>query len=158
MRALAHFMIVAATVLCAGCLPSLPIDSASNSAAAWSTLGSFAYTSKGHDSRTIAPTSCTPGDRQLFLGADFSDTQSGMVVRLAIDPLDGPAVRVSSAAKPFEDSVIFRRAECRTFHFSLDGTGWRINDVDDYKISLTLDCTGRNGDTLAGSAAVNHCH
>ena len=60
-------------------------------------------------------------------------------MRLVVDPLGDAAVRVFSAAAPFERSVVFRRGECGVFHFSLDSTGWSINDVDDYAVTLQLD-------------------
>ena len=59
---------------------------------------------------------------------------------------------------PFEKTTVFRRPECRVFHFSLDATGWRINRVQDYRLTLELDCSNTNGDSLIGKASVTHCH
>lgn len=121
-------------------------------------LGSFAFSSALSGALTLAPSYCTSGDRQRFLGADFAGGESGLTVRLVVDPLDGPAVRVFSDAAPFEKSVVFRRSECRVFHFSLDDTGWRVNGVHDYAVTLDLDCTNKSGDSLTGKSSASHCH
>ena len=120
-------------------------------------LGTFALSSDllGHVS--LAPESCSAGDRQFFLGADLADNKNSIVVRLVVDPLDGPAVRVFNAAKPFDQTRVFRWRDCRVFHFSLDSTAWRINGVQDYGVSLELDCA-REGDSIIGHASDEHCH
>ena len=104
----------------------------------------------------LAASECTAGDRQLFLGADFATWSSPLVVRLVVDPLDGPAVRVFSTDAQFDETVVFRRSDCQVFHFSLERTGWRINDVTDYRVTLQLDCS-RPGESLKGSASSTHC-
>jgi hypothetical protein len=48
----------------------------------------------------------------------------------------GPTVRVFRQAKPFEETRLFQREDCRVFQFSLDSTAWRINRVQDYRVSL----------------------
>jgi hypothetical protein len=121
-------------------------------------LDPFDFSSAALGHWLISPSSCTAGDRELFLGADLFDDSAAVVIRLVVDPLDGPAVRVFAKAAPFENSVIFRRSECRVFHFSLESTGWRINEVQDYRLSLDLDCASKNGDTIKGRVSVNHCH
>ena len=85
------------------------------------------------------------------------DSKNNLVVRLVVDPLDGPAVRVFNAAKPFEQTRVFRRRDCRVFHFSMDSTAWRINRVQDYRVSLELDCA-READSITGDASAEHCH
>jgi hypothetical protein len=120
--------------------------------------GSFTVSTRALGHLTIAPSSCVAGDRQLFLGADFPDETAGAVVRLVVDPLDGPAVRVFSSAAPFDKSTVFHRADCPVFHFSLDSTDWRINHVQDYQVSLELRCATAEGETIEGRVAVDHCH
>jgi len=65
-------------------------------------------------------------------------------------------VRVFSTEAPFDRSVVFRRSDCAVFHFSLDSTGWRVNDVEDYRVTLQLDCS-RPGERVSGSASSSHC-
>jgi len=120
-------------------------------------LGSFTVASDRVGDATVTPFGCEAGGRQHFLGADFPDERSGVVVRLVVDPLDGPAVRVFATDARFEKTFVFRRAECRTFHFSLSSTGWRINDIEDYKLSLEVDCE-RSGESVRGQLSTTHCH
>lgn len=155
----AVFLIVIPCVLSfGGCLAGRPIDSGSGSSVEPQMLGSFALVSERLGHVTVVPTICTAGDRAFFLGGDFEDEKSGVVVRLVVDPLDGPAARVFAGAAPFEKTAVFRRPECRVFHFSLDTTGWRINRIQDYRLALELDCSNRDGDSIIGKASVNHCH
>ena len=132
--------------------------SAATGVAAPGTFGSFTVSSTLLGNATVAPASCTAGDRQLFLGGDFADPATGLVVRLVVDPLDGPAARVFHAADPFRKSVVLRRSECAVFHTSVEWTGLRINDVYDYRLSLELDCTLADGTSVRGSASTTHCH
>jgi hypothetical protein len=121
-------------------------------------LGSFTVSSDRLGHLTVSLSSCTAGDRQFFLGGDFEDEKSGIVVRLVVDPLDGPAARVFATATPFEKTAVFRRQECRVFHFSLDTSGWRINRIQDYRLTLDLDCSNKEGDSITGKASAAHCH
>jgi hypothetical protein len=120
-------------------------------------LGSFSISSKIFGDQTFAPLFCTAGDRQFFLGGDFKDQSSSLVLRLVVDPLNGPVVRLFSSETNFEKSVIFHRSDCRVFHFSLDSTGWRINDIEDYRFTLQLECS-RVGESIIGIASTTHCH
>lgn len=138
-----------------GCFSSQPLAADGKDSGP---LGDFQLSSASLGQLTISPRDCLAGDRERFLGADFTDAAAGAVVRLVIDPLDGPAVRVFDSAAPFDKSVVFRRSECRTFHFSDESTMWRINGVQDYKLSLELDCVNKSGDSLAGRLSARHCH
>ena len=136
---------------CSGCLSAGPGGEGA-------ALGSFTLVSTRLGNHTIVPATCTAGDRQVFLGGDFADPSSGMVIRLVVDPLAGPAARVFVAAEPYEKSVVFQRSQCRTFQLSLETTGWRINHVRDYRIAIDLDCANDAGDAIAGKASATHCH
>ena len=143
-------------VLLAGCFSSKPIGGPGASNGSSPTLGTFAVTSQVLGDHVLTPSACTAGDRQLFLGADFATPSSPLVVRLVVDPLDGPAVRVFSTDAQFDRTVVFRRSDCQVFHFSLDSTGWRVNDVTDYRVTLQLDCT-RDAESIKGEASATHC-
>ena len=151
----------ATVVLSTGCFsfPAMPLPGfAAAEPAPPGVLGSFTVASPLLGNATTAPTACRSGDSHQFLGGDFSDPASGLVVRLVVDPLDGPAARVFVAADPFRRSVVLRRSECAVFHFSLDHTGLTINEVRDYRLSLELDCALADGTTVHGSASTTHCH
>jgi len=148
---------LAAAALLPGCLTSQPVAGTGTPAGTQAALGSFAVASKTLGDAVVTPTACTGGDREQFLGADLTAAGSSLVVRLVVDPLEGPAVRVFASEAQFDRTVVFRRAECGVFHFSLDSTGWRVNDLNDYRLTLELDCS-RPGESLKGSASATHCH
>lgn len=154
-------LLSAAVVVSTGCFsfPAMPLPGiAATEAAPPGVLGSFTVSSPLLGNVTVAPTACSGGDLQQFLGGDFSDPASGVVVRLVVDPLEGPAARAFDAADPFRKSVVLRRSDCAVFHFSLEHTGLTINEVRDYRLSLELDCALADGTTVHGNASTTHCH
>ncbi len=155
------FLLGAAAVPSAGCFtfPATPLPGiAATESAPPGVLGSFTVTSPLLGNVTVAPTACSGGDLHQFLGGDFSDPASGLIVRLVVDPLEGPAARVFDAADPFRKSVVLRRSDCAVFHFSLEQTGLTINEVRDCRLSLELDCALADGTTVHGGASTTHCH
>jgi hypothetical protein len=139
------------------CLSGKAISDLDNPSSKGQALGSLTISSKVLGNSVFTPLFCNSGDRQYFLGGDFKDQSSLLVLRLVVDPLNGPAVRLFSSDKPFDQSVVFHRKDCKVFHFSLDSTGWRVNDVYDYQVTLQLDCN-RDGESIRGSASTTHCH
>lgn len=140
--------------LAAGCLSNRATASSEGTAAP---PGAFTLTRAGAPPVALSTAACVSGERQQFLGADFSDEAAGYTVRLVVDPLYGPAARVFSNTHLFDDSTVFRRSDCRVFHFAVDSTGWRVNHYEDYRVSLELDCAGETV-SLSGKAAAEHCH
>jgi hypothetical protein len=147
--------LLAASASLMGCLSSRPVSPSPGENGA--TLGSFSVVSSTLGAQGLVPTTCAAGDRQFFLGADFSGDQGGLVLRLVVDPLGEPSVRLFAEDAPFDKSVVFHRHECSVFHMSLDTTGWRVNDVYDYRVSLELDCR-RGEEAIRGQASATHCH
>lgn len=121
-------------------------------------LGEFTVTSPGGARGTVTPTVCLAGDRELFLGADLVDGSAGLIVRLVVDPLEGPILRVFDRAAPFERSVLFFREGCASFELSLEETGWTINDLPVRRLELAIDCESEEGAAIAGRAAAEHCN
>ena len=149
---------LAASLLLTGCLTGHAVPEAVDAGVSQNqALGSFEVETPSVGKQTLTATGCTSGDRQSFLGGDFTAQNSDLVLRLVVDPLDGPGVRLFSASAPFDNSVVFRRSECGVFHFSLDTTGWRVNGVYDYRLTVDLDCS-RAGETIRGKASTTHCH
>ncbi len=146
------------SVFLAGCLTSSPVDVGLADHGAARSLGTLAVTSPRFGDVTLSPTTCKAGGKQFFLGGDFADENAGLTMRLVVDPLGNPAARLFAVAEPFDKSVVFHRSDCRAFHFSVDSTGWRVNDVDDYVITLDLDCASPAGDSVKGKLSAAHCH
>jgi hypothetical protein len=120
-------------------------------------LGAFTLDGPNFGAHALAPAQCRVGQREQFLGFDFLDSQAGIAARLVVDPATGPVVRVFRSAAPFDSTVLFHRSDCRVFHFSLDETGWRINRIDQLRVSLELDCSLPSGDRIAGKAEDPGC-
>lgn len=154
-------LLVAAAAATGGCFsfPAMPLlEMAVAEGTPAGALGSVTVSSPLLGEVTVAPTVCAAGDLQQFLGGDFHDPVSNLVVRLVVDPLEGPAARVFDLGDRFRRSVVLRRAECAAFHFSLEHTGMTINDVRDYRLSLDLDCALADGTSVRGSVSSTHCH
>ena len=152
-----RLLVLVGMALTTACMTSQPIAGAGETPKEGAPLGAFTVDSRVLGSSTLAPTICSAGDRQSFLGADLLTPGSPVVLRLVVDPLDGPALRLYSSEAQFDKTVVFRRADCAIFHFSLDSTGWRINDYEDYRLTLELDCS-RDGESVKGAASSTHCH
>ena len=146
------------TLICAalgGCVTPAPIKSSTGENDA--KLGAVALHSARLGQASLNPTRCQAGDRAFFLGGDFIDDASGVVLRLAFDPLDGAAVRLFVPGASPERSIVFRRVDCRVLDATLDPTNWKINDVSDYRLTLKFDCA-RGDDAASGQVAAVHCH
>jgi hypothetical protein len=113
----------------------------------------FEVSTSGLARGVIAPTRCDAGDLSHFLGADLVDDRLGLAVRLVVDPLYGPALRVFDTNEPYERSVVFFEEECERFELDFESTGWIVNDVQVRDLSLDVDCMNADGATLAGTAS-----
>lgn len=105
--------------------------------------------------RTIRPTSCESGALRNLYGADFRDGDH--VVRLILPPEGGARVRIFDRSSPLEAGVVFDRASCSQFELSFGRTGWRVNDVDEYRAGLAFDCRNAGGETARGTLKSEHC-
>jgi hypothetical protein len=119
--------------------------------------GSVTLRSQALGERTLQPTVCLSGEHQVFLGADFLDSQ-GITARLILDPTGAAMLRFFEAAHPLEQGVLFHRQDCGKFEMSLDSTGWQINDFYDLRVSLDFDCRTASGDAATGHLSTGHCH
>ena len=108
---------------------------------------------------TFDTNACESGDRQQFLGADLkpAESEKGPVVRIVIDPLTGPAVRIFDPEHAGRTAT-YRKSDCKKFQVDVTETGEKVNEIRDYKVELDLDCEHGNGSMLAGAAKIEHCH
>lgn len=121
------------------------------------TQGSLEITGPTFGGATLAPTACQSGENEVFLGADFSSPDSPLVLRLAIDPLEAPGMRIFDRNDRSAKTLVMRKADCANFHFTLSRTGWQINDVYVLKASLELDCSLPSGDRVVGKVETASC-
>lgn len=139
----------ASAVLLAGCAsaPPRPSEALNTVAIAGPTLGAG----------ELQPTSCASGDQWVFFGAQAVDEPDGLGVRLVIDPIEGPVVRVFRTADDGERSIVLRRRDCSRLEYDFGRTGSSFNFVEEVKFSLDLDCKSRAGDFVMGSLAQKSC-
>jgi hypothetical protein len=118
----------------------------------------FAGPTLGAEKQELYPNQCQSGGRHSFEGVDIFDdrTKDVLVLRLVVDPLEGPAVRL------FKDSytgpsVVLHKPDCKTFEYELESTGNLVNFVEEMRIVLHLDCRGSNGDYVVGNVDLPAC-
>jgi hypothetical protein len=101
---------------------------------------------------------CQSGERRSFLGIDAYDqnTKEVLVLRLVVDPIEGPVVRLYKDSE-MGPSLVLRRTDCPTFHYQLESTGSSVNFVTEMKFALQLDCRGPQGDTVVGNVDLPAC-
>lgn len=105
----------------------------------------------------LQPTSCASGDQWVFFGAQAVDERSGLGLRLVIDPIEGPVVRVFRTADDGERSIVLRRRDCSRFEYDFGRTGNSFNFVQEVKFSVDLDCKSKAGDFVVGNLAQEAC-
>ncbi len=159
-RGLCLLLLGCVLITSAGCFSARPLGTNPDTALPNSqvSLGALAIIFGSFGQINLIPSSCSSGGRQFFLGADFRDSKTVAVLKLVVDPFEGPAIRIFSSSEPFGQSIVFRRANCPVFDFTIESTVLLINDIEDLRISLQLDCITKDGNSLKGTISVTHCH
>ena len=101
---------------------------------------------------------CRSGDLEYFFGVDLEDRSGGAWVRLVIDPLDGPHLRVTTTSGDARSGSLLGRPQCRKLEAELRHTGWRVNEVRDISGSLDAECRSDSGQEISVRARFAHCH
>ena len=123
-----------------------------------SNVVAFAGPTLGSEKQELYVNHCHSGENRGFSGADMFDdrTKEVLVLRLVIDPLEGPAVRLFKESES-GPSVVLRKSDCRTFKYTMEGTGRLVNFVPEVRVSLQLDCRGSKGDYVVGNVELPAC-
>lgn len=100
---------------------------------------------------------CRSGDREYFLGVDLADREGQAAVRVLIDPMDGPRLRVALESTGGRKSMVLGPSSCRRLEARIEPTGWRVNRVRDFDGSLEADCAGEGLEVVA-HVRFAHCH
>jgi hypothetical protein len=101
---------------------------------------------------------CRSGDRAHFLGVDLEDRQGVAGVRLVMDPIDGPRVRLALGRGEARQRVDLVPGRCRQFEANVRPTGWIVNTVRDVSGSIDAECSGDPGPAVSLHARFSHCH
>jgi hypothetical protein len=101
---------------------------------------------------------CLSGGHWLFRGAEIFDetTQEVLVLRLVLDPIEGPIVRFYKDSE-WGPSIVLRRPDCEKLEFDLHRTGVMVNGVEEVHVSLQLDCRSAAGDVVTGRVDLPAC-
>lgn len=149
-------LVLVAPLLLAGCFSAYPGSDVATSASGpggATGVGHFEVASFGEPRGEIVPVRCESGDLEHYLGGDLIDEEQQIAVRLVVDPLYGPALRVYDLETPFEHSVLFYSEDCVRFDMTLAPTGWIVNDVQVRKLDLAVECENEDGATIAGEVS-----
>jgi hypothetical protein len=101
---------------------------------------------------------CRSGDLEHFLGVDLADRQGGATVRLVIDPIDGPRVRIVDGRGEARRRIDLIPSRCRVLDARVRPTGWIVDTVRDVSGSIDADCPGDPGPAVELHARFSHCH
>ena len=142
-------------LLLAGCISTGP--GAGNGRGEPATTGSLQLSGPTFGEVTLAPSGCRSGEHEVFLGADFSSPDSDLVVRLVVDPLEAPGVRIFDRNNRSGKTLVLRKADCAGFEAYLGRKGWQLNDVYVLEAHIQLDCTLPGGDRITGRVATESC-
>jgi hypothetical protein len=101
---------------------------------------------------------CRSGDLAHFLGVDLEDRHGSAVVRLVVDPLDGPRVRIVHGRGESRQRIDLIPSRCRVFDAWVQPTGWIVNTVRDVSGAIDAECPGDPGPAVDLHARFSHCH
>ncbi len=101
---------------------------------------------------------CSSGDLEYFLGVDLADQARTAVVRLVIDPIEGPRVRLDVREGEARERLVLEPAECRQLEARIEPTGWRVNTVRDFSGSVDAECRSGDGRAISLHVRFSHCH
>jgi hypothetical protein len=101
---------------------------------------------------------CHSRDLEHFLGVDLVDSLGGAIVRLAMDPIDGPRVRIVYGAGGSRQRVDPAPGRCRQFDADARATNWIVNDVRDVSGFVDVECPADPGPAVSLHVRFSHCH
>ena len=102
----------------------------------------------------FAPERCWSGAREYFYGVDLASGNSQARLRVLLDPLGGPVLKLSSGG----GVRLLSGDKCSVLKVDLKPTGWRVNGVRDFSGTLSLDCEPEPGTHIQGDLSFTHCH
>jgi hypothetical protein len=101
---------------------------------------------------------CGSGDLGYFLGVDLADQRGGAFVRVVIDPIHGPRLRVVLREDGAGERWVLDRERCSQLEVGVKPTGWRINTVRDFSGSVDAECRSDEGQSISLHVRFSHCH
>jgi hypothetical protein len=148
-----RFLLVLAALVLAGCGTIQEARQVANPAVA----GEVVIRTPSGEPVTWTPAFCQTGEIEQFFGFVLGASDSPVVLRAVLDPLDGPGLRVTGVEGTPPYGFVVHPADCRVLDLRVQPTRWRVNEMRDVSGSLDVSCS--LGDlSLEGSVEVSHCH
>jgi hypothetical protein len=104
--------------------------------------------------RSVVVAECRSGDHELFLGVDLLAAEGGLRLRVAIDPIDGPRLKLFREGR----AELVDPVRCQDLKAVVRPTRWRVNEVRDVQGEVTARCTLADGSVFEAQVAFAHCH
>jgi hypothetical protein len=101
---------------------------------------------------------CKSGDLEHFLGVDLIDGQGGAIVRVVMDPIDGPRLRIVYGAGGSRHRVDLAPGRCGQLDADARPTNWIVNDVRDVSGFVDVECAAGPGPAISLHVRFSHCH
>ncbi len=101
---------------------------------------------------------CSSGDLEYFLGVDLADQKGGALVRLVIDPIDGPRLAFVFREDGAGKRLVLRRDQCSQLEAAARYTGWQVNTVRDVSGFVDAECRSDEGQAVGLHIRFSHCH
>ena len=120
--------------------------------------GSLARATLSIGAQEYPLTLCRSGDRDYFRGVDLADREKHAVLRVLIDPMIGPRLRVSQESGGSRETFLLGSRSCRKLDVGAEPTGWRVNRIRDFSGFVEADCTSDSGLEIHAHARFTHCH
>ena len=106
---------------------------------------------------TWTPAICQTGEIEQFFGFVFGASDSPVVIRAVLDPLEGPGLRITGLEGTPPYGFVVRPPDCRVLDLRVQPTSWWVNEMRDVSGTLDVSCDLGNL-SLEGSVEVSHCH
>src|ERR1700722_2903318 len=105
------------------------------------------------ETQRLLPDVCRAGELSAFLGFDLASTKGTWQIRALIDPMTGPAVKITGA--PGE--IVVHKADCSVLNISAYPSGLSVNEINSYDGFVELTCTISTGAHINGRVDVHNC-
>jgi hypothetical protein len=121
----------------------------------------FTYSSTGElvlqpphgEAQHLTADQCRSGELSGFLGFDLASSTAGWQIRALVDPMSGPAVKVTTGS----GELMLHNADCSVLNINAHPSGLSINDVNSYDGFLEMACTASGGAHINGRIDVHNC-
>ena len=148
------YMIPAAAILVAGLTSACVARTSVHGSPATTTGGVAPGAGLTIGDRVLPVTGCRSGDHGHFLGADLIGASGEPLLRVLIDPLDGPRLRLLGRS----GGAVLGPDQCPELRASVHDTGWRVNEIRDVAGEVQARCTLEDGARLEAHIVFDHCH